>query len=272
MNKQANPSYPTSKQRLQIRFPELADKTGFGGIIAAIQYQLLTTPTATWHVSYTGVASAQVWRSTTRLYGGVGVGVGDVVEQGGVSPTPRNTQCKSAGDRALCASYLVTTSFSSTTCSTFSNPYSSCAYASWPAGSDLKKTSRPSAYVSDEDLFGDDDEAYLSEPPPPPRSAEVWLARPLLPPVNPIKPRKCITEAKKKRSSSSASTRPVTSNDTQHRASASIPICFFKISDRIRTGHRSAVFNGPDAPGPAVFVLAVIIRKTARTIVTATSA
>lgn len=45
----------------------------------------------------------------------------------------------------------------------------------------------PSLYVSDEDLFGDDDDPYLSEPPLPPRSAQQWMARqvaqPLLPPV-----------------------------------------------------------------------------------------
>lgn len=40
----------------------------------------------------------------------------------------------------------------------------------------------PSAYISDEDLFGDDTLGYLSEPPPPPRPAEAFLARPLLPP------------------------------------------------------------------------------------------
>lgn len=42
---------------------------------------------------------------------------------------------------------------------------------------------QPSAYISDEDLFGDDDAPHLSEPPPPPRPAEAFLAQPLLPPV-----------------------------------------------------------------------------------------
>ncbi|KAK3067374.1 hypothetical protein LTR53_015793 [Teratosphaeriaceae sp. CCFEE 6253] len=44
----------------------------------------------------------------------------------------------------------------------------------------------PSAYVSDEDLygdFGDEDLPYLNVAPPPPRPAEAYLARPLLPPV-----------------------------------------------------------------------------------------
>ena len=40
----------------------------------------------------------------------------------------------------------------------------------------------PSAYISDEDLFGDDSLGYLSEPPPPPRPEEAFMARPLLPP------------------------------------------------------------------------------------------
>ncbi|EME78531.1 uncharacterized protein MYCFIDRAFT_183913 [Pseudocercospora fijiensis CIRAD86] len=119
--------------------------------------------------------------------------------------TPSTSPCRTITSLSSSNGSAHRDSFSSTASSTFSNPYSSCAYASWPAGSDLKKPSRPSAYVSDEDLFGDSDEAYLSEPPPPPRSAEVWMARPLLPPVNPIKPRKCITEPRKKRGPSSAS-------------------------------------------------------------------
>ncbi|KAF2482970.1 hypothetical protein BDY17DRAFT_310056 [Neohortaea acidophila] len=53
-------------------------------------------------------------------------------------------------------------------------------------------TSRPSAYVSDEDLLGDDEVECLREAPPPPRTAEHWtagVARPLLPPVVMSKPR-----------------------------------------------------------------------------------
>ncbi|KAK4494779.1 hypothetical protein PRZ48_014135 [Zasmidium cellare] len=93
-------------------------------------------------------------------------------------------------------------------CST-TNPYSSCAYPSWRSGSALRKNGTPSSYVSDEDLFGDDDdEPYLSEPPPPPRPAEVWMAKPLLPPVYPVKSRKSSHSSshnhKKKRHSSSA--------------------------------------------------------------------
>ncbi|EMC91831.1 hypothetical protein BAUCODRAFT_306219 [Baudoinia panamericana UAMH 10762] len=41
----------------------------------------------------------------------------------------------------------------------------------------------PSAYVSDEDLFGDDLDGFLDGPPAPPRPADAYLAQPLLPPV-----------------------------------------------------------------------------------------
>ncbi|KAK0253321.1 hypothetical protein LTR91_009696 [Friedmanniomyces endolithicus] len=49
-----------------------------------------------------------------------------------------------------------------------------------------RATPSPSAYISDEDLFGeawDDYFPYLSEAPQPPRHAEAFLAQPLLPPV-----------------------------------------------------------------------------------------
>ncbi|CZT25034.1 uncharacterized protein RCC_10762 [Ramularia collo-cygni] len=82
---------------------------------------------------------------------------------------------------------------------TTADPYSTCGYSMWATST----SGKPSAYVSDEDLFGNDDEAYLSEPPPPPRSAEVWMARPLLPPVVQYKPNACSTQAKKKRHSNS---------------------------------------------------------------------
>lgn len=94
--------------------------------------------------------------------------------------------------------------------STTSTPYSTCAYPSWPSGCGFKAASTgvPSAYVSDEDLFGDDDEPYLSEPPPPPRPAEMWapvmLARPLLPPVT--KTRRRSSGQKKERKGSSKAT------------------------------------------------------------------
>jgi hypothetical protein len=50
-------------------------------------------------------------------------------------------------------------------------------FSSWPYGSAHRRTSSstPNSYVSDEDLFGDDDlGAYLSEAPAPPRTAEEW--------------------------------------------------------------------------------------------------
>lgn len=55
---------------------------------------------------------------------------------------------------------------------------------------------KPSAYISDEDLFGEDDAPYLSEPPAPPRPAEAHLAQPLLPPVT--KPRRRSSSAYQK--------------------------------------------------------------------------
>jgi len=56
-------------------------------------------------------------------------------------------------------------------------------YASWTFGSAMRKSSisggAPSAYISDEDLFGCDGlapDSYLREAPAPPRGAEAWLA------------------------------------------------------------------------------------------------
>ncbi|KAH9830245.1 hypothetical protein Tdes44962_MAKER09066 [Teratosphaeria destructans] len=61
----------------------------------------------------------------------------------------------------------------------------------------------PSAYISDEDLFGEDNVQYLREPPAPPRSAEAYLARPLLPPV--VKPRRRSVSLKSERRTSEGS-------------------------------------------------------------------
>lgn len=80
---------------------------------------------------------------------------------------------------------------------TQSSHYSSCAYPSWPS-------KRPSAYISDEDLFGDDDAPRLSEPPAPPRPAEMWaVAQPLLPPVTQSR-RRSSTHHHRKHSKSSS--------------------------------------------------------------------
>jgi hypothetical protein len=57
-----------------------------------------------------------------------------------------------------------------------------------------------SAYISDEDLFGDDSSPYLSEPPAPPRPAEAFLAQPLLPPVTKPRRRSSSTHSKGKSS------------------------------------------------------------------------
>jgi len=53
------------------------------------------------------------------------------------------------------------------------------------SSSTLRKSSfgTPSAYISDDDLFGADDAPYMREAPLPPRPAEAYLVRPLLPSV-----------------------------------------------------------------------------------------
>ncbi|KAI7333306.1 hypothetical protein KC315_g4272 [Hortaea werneckii] len=53
--------------------------------------------------------------------------------------------------------------------------YSSC--------NQRKRSYTVSSYLSDEDLFGDDNVPYFNEAPSPPRSAEAYLAKPLLPPA-----------------------------------------------------------------------------------------
>lgn len=64
------------------------------------------------------------------------------------------------------------------------NPFSSTSTYQ-PFNSSMRRPSseRPSAYVSDEDLFGADTCQYLKNAPPPPRPVEAWCARPLLPPL-----------------------------------------------------------------------------------------
>lgn len=74
----------------------------------------------------------------------------------------------------------------------------------WPYASAMRRHSieRPSAYVSDAELLGVadlDDVPFMSEPPPPPRPAEVWLARPLLPPAA-SQPRRRTPPSRKARS------------------------------------------------------------------------
>lgn len=75
-----------------------------------------------------------------------------------------------------------------------------CAYPSWPTGNSLCsgsfRTSAPSAFISDEDLFPEDlldgDAVFLSEAPAPPRDERFVQAfpAPLLPLYAPEKPKK----------------------------------------------------------------------------------
>lgn len=78
---------------------------------------------------------------------------------------------------------------------------SACAYPSWPSGNSLSafRTSAPSAFISDLDLFPDDildDESgfnaapLLHEAPAPPRQAPLAQAFPLLPLYASEKPKK----------------------------------------------------------------------------------
>jgi hypothetical protein len=81
-----------------------------------------------------------------------------------------------------------------------SNRGSACAYPSWPSGNSLSafRTSAPSAFISDLDLFPDDilDESgfnaapLLHEAPAPPRQAPLAQAFPLLPLYASEKPKK----------------------------------------------------------------------------------
>lgn len=59
---------------------------------------------------------------------------------------------------------------------------------------------RPSAYISDADLWGVDAEEVpvLREAPSPPRSAEQWLAQPILPPTSPSPRRRMNSSPNKK--------------------------------------------------------------------------
>jgi hypothetical protein len=54
------------------------------------------------------------------------------------------------------------------------SPNGPAAYPSWKLARPQLPQGPPSSYISDEDLFGDDDVAYLNEAPEPPRTAEQW--------------------------------------------------------------------------------------------------
>lgn len=116
------------------------------------------------------------------------------------------------------ASCVVSTidDFSAVSMSRSSSQSSNCGYASFGSALYSAASTKPTAYVSDEDLFGDDGDAYLSEPPPAPRSAEAWLAKPLLPPVHAVQPRRSSTatsssSSKQRRRSSAAAKRAMNS-------------------------------------------------------------
>jgi len=67
-----------------------------------------------------------------------------------------------------------------------------CAYPSWPTGDSLSSfgSTAPSSFISDEDLFLDDEQYYLYEAPAPPRPAPLPVAMPLLPLYASEKPKK----------------------------------------------------------------------------------
>ena len=91
-----------------------------------------------------------------------------------------------------------------------SSRYSTCAFPSWPSGLVLKKAhnGRASAYISDEELFGDDDVPYLKEPPSPPRPTQMWaVAQPLLPPVRTRRPSSSSSQKAKRHSKLSPSSK-----------------------------------------------------------------
>ncbi|TIA20282.1 hypothetical protein D6C81_04281 [Aureobasidium pullulans] len=55
------------------------------------------------------------------------------------------------------------------------SPNGPAAYPSWKLARPQLPQGPPSSYISDEDLFGDDDVHYLDEAPEPPRTAEQWM-------------------------------------------------------------------------------------------------
>jgi hypothetical protein len=76
---------------------------------------------------------------------------------------------------------------------TLSSRGSSCAYPSWPVGKSLEYRSSPSSFISDADLFGDDDELatpILECAPAPPRQPPMPQVVHVLPPLYAEKPKK----------------------------------------------------------------------------------
>lgn len=55
------------------------------------------------------------------------------------------------------------------------SPNGPAAFPSWKLARPQLPQGPPSSYISDEDLFGDDEVTYLDEAPEPPRTAEQWM-------------------------------------------------------------------------------------------------
>ncbi|KAI5199492.1 hypothetical protein E4T38_07001 [Aureobasidium subglaciale] len=55
------------------------------------------------------------------------------------------------------------------------SPNGPAAFPSWKLARPQLAQGPASSYFTDEDLFGDDDVAYLNEAPEPPRTAEQWM-------------------------------------------------------------------------------------------------
>ncbi|KEQ58751.1 uncharacterized protein M437DRAFT_58738 [Aureobasidium melanogenum CBS 110374] len=55
------------------------------------------------------------------------------------------------------------------------SPNGPAAFPSWKLARPQLPQGPASSYISDEDLFGDDEVAYLDEAPEPPRTAEQWM-------------------------------------------------------------------------------------------------
>ncbi|KAF1982965.1 hypothetical protein K402DRAFT_185107 [Aulographum hederae CBS 113979] len=92
----------------------------------------------------------------------------------------------------------------------------SCAYPSWPKGDSFSpfRSSAPSAFISDADLFDvdDEDEPYLHQAPPPPRQIPMPTTVQPLPPLyakNKSSSKRRQTQSKPKRRSTSKPMTPI---------------------------------------------------------------
>jgi hypothetical protein len=88
---------------------------------------------------------------------------------------------------------------------------SSCAYPSWPSGSSLGYRNTPSSFISDADLFGEDEQdssPYLTEAPAPPRQPPMAQAFPILPPL--YAPKKSKSERRRSSDKQRRASKPMT--------------------------------------------------------------